>query len=646
MTRFAIFFVLGACSLFDAVAQTQSIPFRSPAQIRRNPVFAVPAKLRPRVDFWIDIFTKYGKNVSVVHHRDFPQAVFKVVDFSKEAEKYSPVAFERYRKKRVKTHIAEVKKAMQHLGSGKAPGTVLQKRVQNEMAFMGPGSTKYRTAVKGGLIRAQTGIKEKYIEAIRRSGRYMHVIEDIFVREHGLPVELTRLPFVESSFDYKAYSSAGAAGIWQFMRRTGKLYLRINNLVDERRDIISSTRAAAKYLKYGYSKLKSWPLALTSYNHGIAGVSKKVKKFGSSDLVKIVEHPTKRVFGFASTNFYPEFLAALDVYDHPRKYFPSVTPEPPMRLAQRKLTTSISASSVSRQLGADIKTLQSVNYAVASKVWKGYYNIPKGYTLKVPAKYGTKLAALRMPKLGAAKVSVGTSSVYGGVVYKVRRGDTLSRIAKKYKTSVSRLRSYNGLRSDLVKVGQLLVVKPKQATTGQTTAYSMIGTENYKVRRGDTLSTIAKRHRTSISKLRELNHLRSTRIWVGQVLKVSAAKAPKPVSPQPVKRSTSASSHKVRRGDTLISIAKKYGTSVTALRSANRLSSSKIKIGQTLQLSAATRPKAKSTAPVLLNEKYKVRRGESLWSISKRFGVSVQKLKDKNNMRGSRLRVGQTLVIP
>lgn len=631
-------FFLGFILFVLAGVESYAAPFSSPATPRRNPIFSVPSALKPRVEFWIDIFTKYGKHQIVVHHRNFPQATFMVLDFRAQAAKMSEQSLARYRKKRLKAAVAEVQKAMQHLAAGKAPATSLQRRIVQEMAFLGSGRSKYREVYKEKLVRGQTGIKEKFAEAIKRSGRYMHIIEDIFVREHGLPLELTRLPFVESSFDYKAYSSVGAAGIWQFMARTGRIYLRINNLVDERRDVVSSTRAAAKYLKDAYKTLKSWPLALTSYNHGVGGVRGKVRKMGTRDLVKIIEHPTKQAFGFASANFYPEFLAALEVYDHYRSYFPNVRPETPRYLAQRKLTRSIPVSSVVRQLGIDLEDLKSVNYAVASKVWKGYYNLPAGYTLKVPANYGTKLAQLRMPKASSNTLTVGSSSIYGGVVYKVRRGDTLSKIARKYRTTVSKLRAYNGLRSDLVKVGQLLVVRPRQTASGKSSSKSMIGVTNYRVQRGDTLSTIARRANTTVSALRSLNHLKSTRIKAGQVLKLRSTKASVSKSRGAL---TSTKSYKVRRGDTLSSIARRFGTSISALKRLNGLRSSKIKIGQTLKVSSSGSSKA-----VLLNQHYSVASGDSLWSISKRFGVSVSALKRANNLRSSRLRVGQKLVIP
>src|SRR5262245_20063059 len=135
-------------------------------------------------------------------------------------------------------------------------------------------------------------------------------METIFERE-GLPVALTRLPLVESCFNVRAYSKVGAAGIWQFMPSTGRYYLRIDNAVDERRDPVTATVAAATHLKGNYEVLHSWPLAITAYNYCRAGMANAVSTVGSSDIVDIIQHYHGPAFKFASRNFYAEFLAAL-----------------------------------------------------------------------------------------------------------------------------------------------------------------------------------------------------------------------------------------------------------------------------------------------------------------------------------------------
>jgi membrane-bound lytic murein transglycosylase D len=279
------------------------------------------------------------------------------------------------------------------------------------MSLIPGGASKYRRLLEEDLIRTQTGIRERYADAIRRAWKYLPIIEQIFVSEYGLPKELTRLPFIESSFDYTAYSSVGAAGIWQLMPRTARgFHLVVGRFIDERRDPIKATRAAAEYLRSAYRSLGSWPLAITSYNHGVAGVRSKVVKAGTSDISEIVEHPSERYFGFASSNFYPEFLAALEIFDNHKRYFPEVAEEPPLRVISYPLRSAMSGPYVARQLGIPLEELQEANYAVLDPVWEGRAKIPAGYVLRIPAHYRSRVDGLIQPEPGSAQPSVRVNS--------------------------------------------------------------------------------------------------------------------------------------------------------------------------------------------------------------------------------------------
>jgi membrane-bound lytic murein transglycosylase D len=644
----SIFFISMICLTMASVvppsiAEAQS-SFQSAKKKKRAPEFVVPSRLRPRVNFWIDIFTKYGKYHSVIHHRTHPQAVFRVLDFSQKAPTMSERQFKKFKDAEVKKQIAEVQAAMKRLAAGKSPQNSLEMRIVKQMSFLPSGTGKYRKVVKEGLIRAQTGIKERYRGAVERSGRYLHILEKIFVEDYGLPIELTRLPFIESSFDYTAYSSVGAAGIWQFMKATARSYMKVNSLIDERRDVISATHGAAKYLQYAYKKLGKWPLALTSYNHGITGVGRKVKKAGTRDIIRLVENPNKQYFGFASQNFWPEFLAALEVYDNLPRYFPGLVPEPPKRIAFLELPHSLSVKTVSKELGLSVDTLKSLNYAVSSRVWNGAYSLPKGYALKVPAAKGPQLNKLRNPRLASKGVTAG-GAVHGGIVYRVRRGDTLSRIARKYRTTVSNLRRLNGLRSDLVKVGETLVVRQDVKRSSRTSTATSTAT-TYRVRRGDNLSSIASRFGTSVSQLKSLNGLRSSAIRAGQLLRVRGESKPRSSSASKGRAQVSSSRavyHKVRRGDSLYSLARKYGTSVSKIKALNGLQGNSIRIGARLKIKGGTQSKTSQSSG---KQMYRVRSGDSLWSISRKFGRSISSIKSANGLRGNSVKIGQKLVIP
>lgn len=487
-----------------AVAQDGAASYRvtNGGERRRSPGFEVPLRLQPRVNFWIDIFTRYGKHHAVVHHRDYPQVIFGVFDFSAAAQELNPIALEKFRKGELNRFTAALSRDLEYLGSGAAPQNDQQRRIVEKMRIVPGAARKYRDTVRDDLIRSQTGIREKYIEAIARSGRYLPIIERIFVRDYGLPIELTRLPFVESSFDYKAYSSVGAAGIWQFMPRTARLYMTVNNTIDERRDPVIASEAAAKYLQSAFRRLGTWPLAVTSYNHGVGGVAKAVKRVGTTNIASIIEFSGDRPFGFASNNFFPSLLAALHVYENYRTYFPGLEIEPPLDFESIRLNQSVSVSHVVRQLGISADELRRLNYALSDRVWNGRQAIPKGYTLRVPGAYSARLANLRVPESRPAPVAPSASSVYGGVVYRVRKGDTLSSIAKRYGVSVAALMEMNGLSSPKVKSNQTLIVKQReggQALRVSPSERSQSGSiesprspvRRYRVKKGDSLWDIA-----------------------------------------------------------------------------------------------------------------------------------------------------------
>jgi membrane-bound lytic murein transglycosylase D len=493
--------------------------------------FSVPERLRPRVDFWKDVFTKYGGGHSVIHHRDFPQITFGVIDLSREYQVMSRTAFEAYKGEVVKRTVEDVQKQLIELADGGDARTAFQERALEHIAERGLPRQALRTWVEQDLIRTQTGIRERYAEAIRRSWRYLPVMEQIFVQEYGLPKELTRLPFVESSFDYTAYSSVGAAGIWQFMPRTARSHrMLVGRHVDERRDPIKATRAAAEYLRSAYSSLGSWPLALTSYNHGVGGVRSKVRKAGTNDLAAIIEDPSERHFGFASTNFYPEFLAAVEIFEEHDRHFPEVREEPPLRVVSYPISRSVDASALASRLGCTTDELREANYALLDPVWSGRASIPSGYTLRVPISFKDRAdrffgsgSAVLPPAYSESPRIVPVSNVADDSLYTVKRGETLQSIARKFGVSSSDITRANGLASPKVKSGQQIKVARSssvQRAAVKSSSRSASPLKYVVVKKGDTLATIAQKQGVSIERLKAANGIRSNKIAVGQKLKV------------------------------------------------------------------------------------------------------------------------------
>ncbi len=187
------------------------------------------------------------------------------------------------------------------------------------------GAEPARLAQAADDVRFQLGQSDRFRAGLQRAGLWeSHIAQTLAAR--GLPPEIAALPHVESSFQPTAMSKAGAAGMWQFIRSTGRRYLRIDGAVDERLDPYRSTEAAAQLLSYNYRLLGSWPLAITAYNHGAEGMRRARDQLGTDDIVRIVRQYQSPTFGFASRNYYCSFLAALRLDRDPEKYFGNVTP--------------------------------------------------------------------------------------------------------------------------------------------------------------------------------------------------------------------------------------------------------------------------------------------------------------------------------
>jgi len=254
-------------------------------------------------------------------------------------------------------------------------------RDERHVAALFPGAGSSQLIKASESIRTQIGQRERFREGVVRSGAYLPEIRRIF-REYNLPVELAYLPHVESSFNPEAYSKAGASGLWQFTRSTGKTYMRIDDLIDERQDPIIASHAAAKFLKRNHSLLDSWPLALTAYNYGTSGMMRAKKAKGSYE--KIFLEYQEGYFKFASRNFYPSFLAALRVA-HRFEQDPSLSRHKPTPTTTVRLSNPVSLATISRNFNVHITTLTKLNPAFQTPIIRGGKHLPPGYQLKLPA---------------------------------------------------------------------------------------------------------------------------------------------------------------------------------------------------------------------------------------------------------------------
>ena len=391
------------------------------------------------VAFWEKVYSTYSVNTSIIHDQHYLNRIYATVALLEDG-------FPNARKlnsrkiKQVKKHISSI---LLKLAKNPHPKTREEKRIA-ALFSAGASSSAYRQAAEN--IRAQTGLKERFREGVVRSGAYMNELRKIF-RAYGLPEELAYLPHVESSFNPKAFSKFGAAGMWQFTHATGKEFLTINYIIDERRDPIISARAAARFLKRNYQKLGTWPLALTAYNYGPSGMKRALNQEGSYE--RIFKNYKKGHFKFASRNFYSEFLAAVKAAKKMERS--GLVVEKPLRAVTVKLPAYARADKLCGYLGISTELLRKYNPALRDPVFKGTKYIPKGYVLKLPYRFNNS----RM--LTAAPPSIFSSQQKRSKFYQVRSGDSAGAIARAHKVSLQELIRANNLNSKaLVRVGQNL----------------------------------------------------------------------------------------------------------------------------------------------------------------------------------------------
>jgi len=303
--------------------------------------------------------------------------------------------------------------------------------------------------VDSDRVKAQRGIKERTAEGIKRSGKYLAQMQRIF-RERGLPAEIAYLPIVESSYDINARSNVGAVGMWQFMPVTGKQFnMRVDRNVDERRDPLEATRAAAAYLKQAYESLGSWPLAITSYNYGPAGMARAVSEIGSNDLVTLIQKYNHRYWGFAPKNFYAEFLAAVEIGKNATQYYPGLEIDPPLAIEEVEVTKSTSVAALASSRGLTRQQLLEWNPALSH----AGVTVPAGYRIKLLAGGKTEVVVAQAPTPSRPQAQTKPQVVH----HRVKRGETLIHIAQRYGASLERILQANGLRkTSLLRAGSML----------------------------------------------------------------------------------------------------------------------------------------------------------------------------------------------
>ena len=402
----------------------------APAPAGQDP-FPRPPALERDVQFWIRVYTEVNTNSGFLHDEYNLSVVYDTLHFSSESSRERERLIEAARNR----YIA----ALKRIAGASGPLSPDDQRVRD---LWGSEGTPVRLLEATNHIRFQLGQADRFREGLIRSGRWQaHIAETL--ANLGLPPELAVLPHVESSFNPAAYSKVGAAGLWQFMRSTGRRYMRIDSTVDDRLDPFHATEAAAQLLAYNYRLLGTWPLALTAYNHGAAGMRRAKEQLGTDDIAEIVRHYSSPSFGFASRNFYVSFLAALEIDRDPEKYFGPMKEAPEAQFRELTLPVRASIPTLERVLKIDRDTLHQLNPALRPGCWRGQRPVPRGYKLRLPADSDPWTPELLVARLGPGELRAAQAEP---VRHRVLAGETLQSIAAQYGVPADQLARFNRVK--------------------------------------------------------------------------------------------------------------------------------------------------------------------------------------------------------
>ena len=499
-----------------------------------------------------------------------------------------------------------------------------------------------------------------------RSQKYLyHIIEEVTAR--GMPTEIALLPFVESAFVTNAKSRVKAAGLWQFMPATGKHYeLDQTMWKDERYDVLQSTAAALTYLQRLHDEFDDWPLAFAAYNWGEGNVRRAIKRNQSLGL------PTDYMslkMPAETRNYYPKLQAIKNIVQNPNDYgikLPTIYNEP--FFVQIFKDQDIDVKRAAKLAGMSHEEFSTLNPSFNRPVIVASHN----HSMLMPT---DKLDQF-IENLVAYRTSGKPLSSW--TTYRVQPEDTVAAIARKAHMTEAALREANQIPAGRrIKPGSLVLVS-KSSGLGNAEDISSDTIDasfalaqdyrrvTYRVRRGDNMRSVARRLGVSPATIMKSNGLRSQRLRVGQTLRVNVPIVTRQTTPSrpTTTRSTpdtpvaSTKFYVVRKGDTLYSIANRYGITASALRNANNISGNNISVGQRLTINASGTPtkrhvvleevpervqKQVSKRPLAKKKTYKVRKGDTLFSIASSANMSVNQLKKLNGIRNNNLKVGQTL---
>ena len=568
------------------------------------------------------------------------------------------------------------------------PTDLLKARLQ-EMDEKSPFHIEYNQGLENIIKSFLKNRKRSFERLMAVSEFYFPLFEEAFDKQN-VPLEIKYLAVVESALNPKAVSRVGATGLWQFMYQTGKQYgLKIDSYVDERSDPLKATEAAAQYMKNMYAIFGDWDLVLASYNSGPGNVAKAIRRSGGQqNYWNIRKNLPKETQGYL-----PAFLATMYIYEYHKEHGikPEKAPIKQFATDTVMIKRQMSFKQISELIDIPVAQLQILN---------------PSYKLNVVPAYNDQTHFLRLPQDKMAVFTSNESKIYAYVdreanlrerpfqivrpivtqdsvntfqrlaqakvrYYRVKRGDNLSTIAQKYDVAVDDLKKWNNIRGNKVAYGKNLKINGVEADQ-KLTAVAKVEIDKkgipkdslatptnsiYVVQKGDNLSNIAKKFNVTVAELQDWNKLTTKSISLGASLQVVKNPIHNEVIAEPVERKDIA--YSVQKGDNLGSIAKKFGASVEDLKQWNNLTSNAIAIGNSLIVAkneividtnkvaiASFKKKEQYPTTASKESEYYVKKGDSLYSISKKYpGVTISDLKKWNNITGEELKPGMKLKI-
>ena len=478
------------------------------------------------------------------------------------------------------------------------PDEVYIERLKKMNSFI---SLPYNDIVKNYIILYSEKMPTKMAHMLGLCQYYMPIFDETF-NKHDLPEELKAMAIIESAMNPLAVSRAGAKGMWQFMYATAKMYgLHIDSFVDERMDPFKAADAAARYLQDAYEIFGDWNLAIASYNCGAGNVNKAIRRSGGKrafwDIWPYLPRETR--------GYVPAFVGALYAMTYYKEH--GIKPEAiemPIHVDTFKINKQLHLKQVAELTGAPLEELKNLNPQYRHDIIPGN---SKEYILRLPYTYTNAFIehedSVYTHKYDEFFNPTTIKKIQDGadgerIVYVVKNGDYLGRIASRNRCTVAQIKRWNGLKSNNIRVGQRLVIyrggggpstsSSSSATTAAAPSSSSSSTQSstptgtYTVKSGDTLSGIATRHGVTVNQLKQWNGLTSNNIKVGQKLKLNSSSSAASAS---ASSSGDYSTYTVKSGDSLYSIAKNYsGVSAQDIMNFNGMSSSNIKPGMKIKI--------------------------------------------------------------